>query len=218
MITISERAPVLVSIVFSVLILAPGVVLGAEFEKPVMLESTERFYRGTLEQLRTVTVDKKDETIQLANELLDQLDSQIYEIEMKIDSLAPKESGVLVEELRHSMAALNKRRAEIDRWLHKLEQESVRGWGDALSHFIDAFDEALAKWDEISTEAEKVVSRVQSGDPTPEGESAGSETPAQAIDCPIGLKPIILYDVNKTKCVTSTTASTLLERGQARLP
>ncbi len=204
------------AIVFSgALMLAPVAASGAENDGGTNLpDPTEKFFRDTLEKLSQFSVDKRDETIQLAKELLDELDSQIYDLEMKIEFLIPEEGGALAGGLRNSLAALKNSRVEIDRWLGEIRQGSVGDWENVLSRFNDAFDETLARWNDVMIEFDKDVSL--SGVSSTGGESDGPDTSPQV--CRSGLEPLILDGSEKVKCVTPATAATLLDRGRAKKP
>ena len=145
-------------LVLGALTVASVVPSAAEIKyEQTMPNSTVEFFRDALEELREFTIDEREDAVDLAYELLEELNSQIFGIEAKIDYLVPEGGGVLADELRNSLAALINRRAEVGQRVWEIQQTSTQGWAYVLDDFSSAFEGCVADWNKIMTELEKDV-------------------------------------------------------------
>ena len=138
------------------MILAASLAHGAEqMEKNGKTEMPEvkKEVDEALQAIKNYSIDKKDQAMVRAKEMLDKMDTRIDELEKKSAEEWQQMSEASREKSQQALRELRKKRNDLAEWYGGMRQSSTEAWGEVKKGFIksyhnlsEAFDKASKKF------------------------------------------------------------------------
>lgn len=117
------------------------------------MQEVKKEIHNTLQTIKGYSIDKKDEVMAEAKQILDKMDAQIDELEKQSNEKWQDMSEASRENSQQALRELRKKRYEIAEWYGGMKHSSADAWGEMKKGFVDsykslqnAFDKAAEKF------------------------------------------------------------------------
>jgi hypothetical protein len=107
-------------------------------KKPGMTEVKHKV-GDAMQAIREYSIDKKDQALAKAKELLDRMDSRIDELEKRSREKWQQMSETSREKSDEALRDLRKKRNDIAEWYGSMKQSSAKSWDTVKKGFIDSY-------------------------------------------------------------------------------
>lgn len=107
------------------------------------------------EAIKNYSIDKRDEAAKKAKESLDDLDSRISALELKIDKDWDKMGKAAREQARKSMKQLHEQRIKVAEWYGGLQMSTANAWEHTKKGFSEAYEDLKNAWEKAEREYQK---------------------------------------------------------------
>jgi len=106
-----------------------------------------------LDAIKSYSIDKKDQAMAKAKEVMDETDARINELEKRSAEQWQQMSEAGREKSQQALQKLRKQRNDLAEWYGGMKESSKKAWGDVKYGFIksyhnlsDAFEKASQKF------------------------------------------------------------------------
>jgi hypothetical protein len=104
----------------------------------------------TLQAIKDYSIDKKDQVMVKAKDVLDKMDVKIDELEKQSSEQWQDMSEASREKSRQALRELRKKRNDIAEWYGGMKHSSASAWNDMKKGFIDSYHSLQQAFDKAS--------------------------------------------------------------------
>ena len=104
----------------------------------------------TLQAIKDYSIDKKDQVMAKAKDVLDKMDVKIDELEKQSSEQWQDMSEASREKSRQALRELRKKRNDIAEWYGGMKHSSAAAWNDMKKGFIDSYHSLQQAFDKAS--------------------------------------------------------------------
>ena len=102
--------------------------------------------RELIDTLGQFTANQRDEAIEKARQALENVDSQVSELEQRIDRNWDTMSEEARQQARENLSRLRERRGELGEWYDDFKSSSAGAWDGMREGFTDAYQRLSDSW------------------------------------------------------------------------
>lgn len=104
----------------------------------------------TLLAIKNYSIDKKDEVMAKAGDILDKMDAKIDKLEKQSSEQWQDMSEVSREKTRQALHELRKKRNDIAEWYGGMKHGSTEAWGEMKKGFVESYHSLQQAFDNAS--------------------------------------------------------------------
>lgn len=103
-----------------------------------------------LQAIKSYSIDKKDQAMVRAKEMLDEMDARIDELEKRSAEKWQQMNEASREKSQQTLRELRKKRNDLAEWYGGMKQSSADAWGEVKKGFVDSYHTLNEAFDKAS--------------------------------------------------------------------
>ena len=115
-------------------------------------KEVEKKVAEAAEAIKNLSVDKRDEAVQKAKEILDDLDTRIDRMGSQLNDQWDQMDQTARKKMSDSLTALRKQRNEVAEWYGGLKHSSGNAWEDVKKGFLNSYQHLRKSFDKARRE------------------------------------------------------------------
>lgn len=96
--------------------------------------------KASIEDFKNYTIDKKDQAVEKAKDLMVDLDKKIKNLDDSISDKKNDMSDAIRESKRKTLVTLRKQRQDVQNWYDKFKDSTKDAWEEVKNGFVKAYD------------------------------------------------------------------------------